>query len=174
MTEDSPPGSDFLTKVCVDWEKAAQAASVHGVRVVLLRTGVVLDKNGGALAKLLTPFKMGVGGPVGSGKQWMSWVHNDDLCGLILFALDHADVAGPLNGVAPTPVTNREFGNALGKVLGRPSFFPTPAFMLRVLLGESAAIITLGQKVLPKKALAAGYTFKFADVEAALRDLLGK
>jgi uncharacterized protein len=173
LTEDSPPGHDFLAKVCVDWEKAAQVAFIHDVRVVFLRTGVVLDKNGGALAKMLPPFKMGVGGPIGSGKQVMSWIHIEDEVGLILFALDHPEINGPLNATAPNPVTNKQFGNALGKVLGRPSFMPTPAFALRVMLGESAQIITTGQRVLPKKALAAGYAFKFTEVEAALRDLLG-
>lgn len=172
LTEDSLPGNDFLSKVCVDWEKAAQAATVHGVRVVFLRTGIVLDKSGGALKKMLTPFKMFAGGPVGSGKQWMSWIHNEDEVSLILFALDHAEIAGPLNATAPKPVTNKDFATALGKVLGRPSFMPTPGFMLRVMLGQAAEIITTGQKVLPKKALAAGYAFKFTDVEAALRDLL--
>jgi uncharacterized protein (TIGR01777 family) len=174
LTEESPGGNDFLAKVCIDWEKAAQPATVHGVRLVLLRTGVVLDKSGGALAKMLTPFKVCVGGPIGSGKQWMSWIHNDDEVGLILLALDHAEINGPLNAVAPQPVTNKDFGHALGKVLGRPSFMPTPAFALRVMLGESAQIITTGQKVLPKKALAAGYAFRFTEVEAALRDLLAK
>jgi hypothetical protein len=174
MTEESPGGTDFLARVCIDWEKAAQPATVHGVRLVLLRTGVVLDKAGGALAKMLTPFKMCVGGPIGSGKQWMSWIHNEDEVGLILFAIDHPEINGPLNAVAPRPVTNKDFGHALGKVLGRPSFMPTPAFALRVMLGESAQIITKGQKVLPKKALAAGYAFKFPEVEAALRDLLVK
>src|SRR5205807_1855335 len=109
--------NDFLAKVCNDWEKAAQAATVHNVRVVLLRTGIVLDKNGGALAQMLTPFKMFVGGKVGSGRQWMSWIHNEDEVGLILFALDHAEITGPLNATAPQPVTNREFASALGKVL---------------------------------------------------------
>jgi uncharacterized protein (TIGR01777 family) len=173
LSEDSLPGNDFLAKVCTDWEKAAQAATVHGARVVLLRTGIVLDKNGGALKQMLTPFKMFAGGPVGSGKQWMSWIHNEDEVGLILFALDHSEISGPLNATAPNPVTNRDFATALGKALGRPSFFPTPGFVLSVMLGESAQIVTSGQRVLPKKALAAGYAFKFTDVEAALRDLLG-
>lgn len=172
LTEDSPAGHDFLAKVCGDWEKAAEPAIVHGVRLVLLRTGVVFDKSGGALAKMLTPFKMGVGGPIGSGRQYMSWIHIDDEVGLILFALDHPEVNGPLNATAPHPVTNKAFGNALGAVLGRPSFMPTPAFALRVMLGQGAEIITNGQRVLPKKALDAGYLFKFTDVEAALRDLL--
>jgi uncharacterized protein (TIGR01777 family) len=173
LTEDSLPGNDFLAKVCIDWEKAAQAATVHGVRVVFLRTGVVLDKNGGALKQMLTPFKMFAGGPVGSGKQWMSWIHNEDEVGLILFALDHPELSGPLNATAPLPVTNRDFATALGKVLGRPSFFPTPAFMLHLMLGQAAEIVTSGQRVLPKKALAAGYAFKFADLESSLRNLLG-
>ncbi len=172
LTEACLAGNDFLAQVCIDWEKAAQPAIIHGVRLVLLRTGVVLDKAGGALAKMLTPFKMCVGGPIGSGRQWMSWIHNDDEVGLILFAVDHADINGPLNAVAPHPVTNKEFSKALGKVLGRPSFLPTPAFALRVMLGESSEIITKGQKVLPKKALAAGYAFKFPDLDPALSDLL--
>jgi len=174
LTEDALAGNDFLAQTCVDWEKSAETAIAHGVRVVLLRTGIVLDKGGGALAKMLTPFKMFVGGPVGSGKQWMSWIHNEDEVGLILFALDHPELSGPLNAVAPNPVTNKEFGKALGTVLGRPSFFPTPGFVLRVALGESAQIVTTGQRVAPTKALAAGYSFKFADLEAALRDLLAK
>jgi uncharacterized protein (TIGR01777 family) len=174
LTEESLAGNDFLAQVCIDWEKAAQPATLHGVRLVLLRTGIVLDKAAGALAKMLTPFKMCVGGPIGSGKQWMSWIHNEDEVGLILFALDHSEISGPLNAVAPHPVTNKEFGHALGKVLGRPSFLPTPAFALRVLLGESAQIITAGQKLRPKKAVAAGYSFKFPELEAALRDLLAR
>ncbi len=174
LTEDALSGIDFLAKVCSDWEKAAQAASVHGVRVVFLRTGIVLDKAGGALAQMMMPFKMFVGGKVGSGKQWMSWIHNEDEVGLILFALDHSEISGPLNACAPNPVTNREFAAALGAALGRPSFFPTPGFMLRVMVGEAAEIITTGQRVFPKKAQAAGYVFKFKGVEAALRDLLAK
>jgi uncharacterized protein len=172
LTEDGLPGNDFLAKVCNDWEKAAQAATVHGVRVVLLRTGIVLDKNGGALKQMLTPFKMFAGGPVGSGKQWMSWIHKEDEVGLILFALDHAEISGPLNATSPKPVTNRDFATALGNALGRPSFMPTPGFMLRIMLGESAQIVTTGQRVLSKKAQGAGYVFKFTDVEVALKDLL--
>ena len=173
LNESSLPGNDFLAKVCADWEKAAEPALVHGVRVVLLRTGIVLDKNGGALAQMLTPFKMFAGGPVGSGKQWMSWIHNEDEVGLILFALDHAEISGPLNATAQNPVTNRDFATALGKALGRPSFMPTPAFVLRVMLGESAQIVTTGQRVLPEKASSAGYSFKFPILDAALRDILG-
>jgi uncharacterized protein len=172
ITEEGAPGSDFLAQVCIEWEKAAREAERSGVRVVLLRTGVVLAKHGGALAKMLTPFKMFVGGPVGSGRQVMSWIHIDDLVGEIMFALDHPEVAGPLNGTAPHPVTNKEFSKALGRVLHRPSFLKTPGFMLRLMLGKVAEVLTTGQRVLPRKALAAGYPFRFADVDSALRDIL--
>jgi uncharacterized protein (TIGR01777 family) len=172
ITEEALPGNDFLATVCMDWERAALAANTTGTRVVLLRTGIVLDKGGGALAQMLTPFKLFVGGKVGSGKQWMSWIHNEDEVGLILFALDHSEINGPFNAVAPNPVPNREFSIALGKVLGRPSVFPTPAFMLKLMLGESAEIVTTGQRVRPRKALEAGYEYKFPELEAALRNLL--
>jgi uncharacterized protein (TIGR01777 family) len=172
LTEESGPGADLMAEVCVDWEKAARAAEAAGVRVVLLRVGVVLDREGGALKQMLTPFRMFVGGPVGSGQQWISWIHHEDLVGLILLALDDARVAGPLNGTAPQPQTNRQFSRALGRALGRPSFFWTPAFMLRLMMGEVASVVTTGQRVLPKKALALGYQFKFPEVDAALRDVL--
>ena len=172
LTEDSPPGDDYLARLCVDWEKAAREAESAGVRVVIVRTGVVLDPKGGALAKMLPPFKMFVGGPVGSGRQYMSWIHHEDLIGLILLALDRPEAAGPLNGTAPNPVTNKEFSKTLGRALGRPSFFAAPAFALRLALGEVADVITKGQRVLPRKALGLGYAFKFADIDAALRDVL--
>ncbi|MSQ93891.1 MAG: TIGR01777 family protein [Gemmataceae bacterium] len=172
LTEESLAGNDFLAKVCIDWEKAAQAASVHGVRVVLLRTGIVLDKTGGPLAKMLTPFKMFVGGPIAGGRQYMSWIHIDDEIGLILHALDHPEISGPLNSTAPQPMTNRDFSKSLGKALGRPSFLPTPGFALRVMLGEGAQLVTTGQRVVPKKALESAYAFKFTDLETALKHLL--
>jgi uncharacterized protein (TIGR01777 family) len=172
LDEDSSRGNDFLAQLCVDWEKAALSARDRGVRVAIVRVGVVLDKAGGALAKMLTPFKLGAGGPVGSGKQWMSWIHSDDLTDLFIFAAENASASGPLNGTAPQPVTNKDFGKALGRVLGRPSFMPTPAFALRVMLGEVADVITTGQRVLPRKPLALGFTFKFPEIEAALRDVL--
>lgn len=171
-TEASPPANDFLAKLCVDWEAAARAAEAKGVRVAIVRVGVVLDKKGGALAKMLPPFKMFVGGPIGSGKQWMSWIHHDDLVGLILFALDNPNVSGPLNGSAPNPATNADFSTALGKALGRPSIFPTPAFMLKLMLGEVAQLVTDGTKVLPKRPLELGYSFKYSDVNAAIADAL--
>jgi uncharacterized protein (TIGR01777 family) len=172
LTEDSPAGSDTLGQLTVEWEKAARQAETSGVRVAIIRVGVVLDKNGGALAKMLPPFKFGAGGPVGSGKQWMSWIHHEDMAGILLLALDHAEAKGPLNGTAPNPVTNKEFGHALGRVLHRPSFLPTPAFALRVMLGEVAEVVTNGQRVVPRKAQALGYAFQFPQIEAALANVL--
>ncbi|HEY7311850.1 MAG TPA: TIGR01777 family oxidoreductase [Gemmataceae bacterium] len=173
LTEESLPGSDFLAHLCVEWEKAARAAESAGVRVAMIRVGVVLDKEGGALAKLLTPFKLGVGGPVGSGRQWMSWIHHADLVGLFLFALDRDDAVGPINGTAPNPVTNREFGKVLGRVLHRPSFMWTPGLALRVLVGEAGTLVTTGQRVLPRRALELGYAFEYPGLEAALAQILG-
>jgi uncharacterized protein len=173
LTEQSQEGFDFLARLCVDWEAATALARAHGTRTVILRIGVVLDPNGGVLSKMATPFKMFVGGPIGSGKQYVSWVHHEDLLGLILFALDHAEVSGPLNAAAPGAVTNKEFSKALGRALHRPSFMPTPGFMLRVALGEVANVITTGQRVVPKKALDLGYGFRFAEIDGALRDILG-
>ena len=172
LTEDSPAGADTLARVCVEWEKAARGAETHGVRVVLVRVGVVLDGEGGALAKMLTPFKFFVGGKVGSGKQYVSWIHRDDMVGLLILVLDSASATGPINGTAPIPVTNTELSKAIGRALHRPSFLPTPAFGLRLILGEVAEVVTTGQRVLPKRALALGFTFKFPGIDAALADIL--
>jgi uncharacterized protein (TIGR01777 family) len=172
LTEETPPGDDFLGRLCVEWEQAAHAVEPAGVRLVLLRVGVVLDREGGALVKMLTPVRMFAGGPLGSGRQYVSWIHHEDLVDLLLLALDNPQCAGPLNGTAPNPATNRDFFRALGKALHRPSFMWTPGFALRVVLGEAAEIITTGQRVLPKKALALGYRFKFATLDAALADIL--
>jgi uncharacterized protein (TIGR01777 family) len=140
---------------------------------VTLRVGVVLDKEGGALAKLLTPFKLGAGGPVGSGKQWMSWIHHEDMTGLFLLALDNAEAKGPLNGTAPNPVRNHDFGRALGRALHRPAFMPMPGFALRLLVGEAAEVILTGQRVLPRRAQQLGYVFKYPTVDAALQEIVG-
>jgi uncharacterized protein (TIGR01777 family) len=172
LTEDSPPGNDALACVCIAWENAARAVERSGVRLAIIRIGVVLDREGGALKKMLTPFKMFVGGPVGSGKQYVSWIHHEDLVGLFLLALDRIEIRGPMNGTAPNPVTNKEFSKALGRALHRPSFMRTPRFMLRVMLGEVAGLITTGQRVVPRKALEAGYSFKFPDIDGALQDVL--
>lgn len=172
LTEESPPGHDTLAELCVEWEKEAQAATASGLRVVVLRVGVVLDREGGALKKMILPFKMFMGGKTGSGKQWVSWIHHEDLVGMILLALDEARASGPMNGTAPHPLPNGDFARALGRALHRPSFMPTPAFALRLMLGQVAGVITTGQRVLPRKALEWGYVFKFPDIDAALSDAL--
>jgi uncharacterized protein (TIGR01777 family) len=174
LTEDSAPGDDFLARLCVEWEQAAREAEGLGVRTCMARVGVVMDKHGGALAQLLPPFKMFVGGPAGSGKQWMSWIHRRDLCNLILHALDHEGVTGPLNGTAPEPVRSKEFARTLGRVLGRPAFLPTPPLALRAALGEVARILTDSQRCSADKALKSGFQFQFPTLEAALHQLLGK
>jgi uncharacterized protein (TIGR01777 family) len=174
LTEESPPASDFLANVCVQWEKAARAVESFGVRCALTRIGVVLAKEGGALKQLWTPFSLGMGGPAGDGRQWMSWIHIEDMIGVLLLALDNNEAVGPLNAVAPNPVTNRDFATAFGKALHRPSFLPTPRFVLRAMLGESADIVTTGQRVLPKRTLALGYPYKFPQIDAALADIVGK
>jgi uncharacterized protein len=170
MSEHAP--ADFLAHVCFEWERAATPAEVLGIRTVFLRLGVVLGRGGGALAKMLTPFKLGVGGRIGSGRQDMSWIHLQDVCGLIALALEDEDLRGPLNLTAPEPVSNREFAAALGRALGRPAFLPTPGFALRLALGGAASMLTTGQRVLPAKALACGYAFRFPGLDAALADLL--
>jgi uncharacterized protein (TIGR01777 family) len=174
LTEDSDPGSDFLAVLCVDWEKAALEARKDGLRVALVRVGVVLDREGGALAKMLTPFKLFVGGKVGSGRQWMSWIHHDDMVGLFLLALDDERASGPLNGTAPNPVTNKEFSKALGRALHRPALLPAPRLALRVVLGKVADVIATGQRVLPRRPLALGYQFKFPTIDTALTAIVAK
>jgi uncharacterized protein (TIGR01777 family) len=172
LAEESPPGIDFMANICVEWERAARAAEPAGVRCAIVRIGVVLDKEGGALKELLTPFKLGAGGPVGSGTQYMSWIHHSDMTGILLFALDNAAVAGPINATAPNPVTNKQFGKALGAALHRPAFVWTPAFILGLALGGVVEIITQGQRVIPMKAMTLGYPFKFPTIEVALADIV--
>lgn len=172
LTESSSPGSDFLAHLCIDWENAARAVEAGGIRCAVVRVGVVLDPEGGALAKLLTPFRMFAGGPVGNGRQWMSWIHHEDMTRLFLLALDHAEARGPLNGTAPNPVTNRDFSHSLGRALHRPSFIRTPGLALRLLIGKAAQLITEGQRVLPRRPLDLGFTFKYPTVDEALGQLL--
>lgn len=172
LNESSPPGNDTLAQICVAWEQAAQAAVPAGIRTTMIRIGVVLAREGGALAELLTPFKLGVGGPVGSGRQWFPWIHIDDVVGILLLALDNAAAQGPINATAPQPVTNKEFGQALGRTLHRPAFLPTPVFALRLMLGEVADVVANGQRALPRKAQELGYTFRFPTIDAALADIL--
>src|SRR5260370_6556091 len=173
LGEDSPAGDDLLARVCVEWEAAANAGTNQGSRIVILRVGVVLEKEGGALKQMMFPFKMFVGGPVGSGKQWVSWIHHDDLVGLILLALDKPEATGIMNGTAPNPVTNKGLAKALGRALHRPSFMPTPKFALRLLLGQVAGLVTTGQRVLPRRALQLGYAYTVPDITSALKDVLG-
>ena len=170
LSEASAPGDDFLARLCVDWEAAAQGA---GVRTVTLRTGVVLAREGGALAKLLPPFKLGAGGPIGRGRQYMPWIHRDDIVGLILHAIDTPTLEGPLNGVAPEPVRNAAFGKALGAALRRPALMPTPPIALRLLLGERAGVLTASQRVSAARAQESGYAFRHPAIDGALRDLVG-
>ncbi|MCM3880260.1 MAG: TIGR01777 family oxidoreductase [Vicinamibacterales bacterium] len=173
LTEASAPGNDFLSGVCRDWEGAANAAA-NFTRVVLVRTGLVLDRRGGALPKMLPPFYFFTGGPIGSGRQYMPWIHKEDWVRLVSWSMGNADARGAINATAPTPVTNKEFSTALGHALKRPSLMPAPPFALRLLLGEMAdALLLSGQRALPARALDSGFSFRFSKVEDAFRELLG-
>ncbi len=172
LTEESLAGNGFLAETTLAWERAAREAAPDGVRLVLLRTGFVLGEEGGGLSKMLIPFRFGLGGPLGSGRQWVPWIHRDDLVALLLAALDDVRFAGPVNATAPAPVPMKELAAALGRVLRRPAFAPAPAFAIRAAMGEMAALVLDGQRALPEKALALGFSFRFPDLEPALRDLL--
>jgi uncharacterized protein (TIGR01777 family) len=170
LDEATPPGDDFLAEVCVAWEERANAASALGLRVVTVRTGVVLDPAGGALEKMLLPFKLGVGGPVAGGDQYLPWIHVDDLVRLYLAAIDGEEWTGPVNGTAPEPVTNAAFSKALGRALHRPAVLPIPGFALQALYGDMAEIVTEGQRAVPARATELGFTWEHADLDAALGD----
>ncbi len=172
VTEATPPGSDFLAGICAVWEREAAAAEELDMRVVRLRTGVVLDRGGGALAKMLPFFRLGIGGPVAGGRQRLPWIHVDDLVGLYLAALDGADWSGPVNATAPDPPTNREFSQALGRALHRPAFAPVPGFAVRLLYGEMADIVVTGQRAVPERAVALGYRYAHPELNGALRSAL--
>jgi len=173
VTEDSAPGEDFLAHVARDWEAATAAATRAGIRVVNMRTGVVLTTAGGALPKMLPAFRLGLGGPVGSGNQYLSWIVLDDIINAILHLLGNPNLVGPVNMTAPTPLTNRDFAKTLGKVLGRPAVVTVPAFALRIAFGaDGAAMVQSGQRVLPARLVASGFRFSFREVEPALRHLL--
>ena len=174
VEETAPPGSGFLAGVCQAWEAEAAAAEGLGMRVARIRTGVVLDRSGGALAQMLPPFRAGVGGPVAGGRHYMPWIHVDDVVGLIVAALDGADWTGAINATAPVPVTNKAFSKALGRALGRPAVAPVPGFALRALYGEMSEIVTTGQNAVPARALELGYDFAHPDLDEALRSALGK
>jgi uncharacterized protein len=172
VPESTPAGDDFLASVCVVWEQEADAATEVGVRVVKIRTGVVLDKSGGALKTMLPPFKLGVGGPVAGGRQYLPWIHVDDLVELYLHAVDDPSWTGAYNGAAPEPVTNREFSKALGRALNRPAIAPVPEFAIRLRYGDMAEIVTAGQRAVPERALAGGFAYKYEDLDVALGDAL--
>jgi len=172
LDEDSSPGEGFLARVCVAWETEATRACELAMRVVQVRTGVVLDGGGGALARMLPPFRLGLGGPVAGGEQYMSWIHGDDLVGIMLAALESESWSGPINATAPEPVTNREFSLALGRQLRRPARTPVPALAMRLLYGEMSEIITTGARVVPAKPLVLGYQFHHPTLEEALRSAL--
>lgn len=171
FVESNPPGADFLAQACEAWEHEAMRAREFGLRAATVRSGLALGSDGGALAKLLPPFRLGLGGIVGSGRQWYSWIHVDDLIGIYLSVLDGGE--GPYNATAPNPVTNAEFTHALGDVLHRPTALPAPAFALQMMLGEGAVVVTTGQRVLPKRIVEErAYAFAYPELDAALRDLL--
>jgi len=171
LDEKAPPGSDFLARLAQDWEAEAFRAREKGVRVVTHRFGIVLGSDGGALPLMALPFRFFVGGPVGSGQQWLSWIHVHDLCRAAYFVATNP-IDGPVNFTAPEPVRNREVGAAIGKALHRPSSFPVPGFMMKLILGEFGSVILKGQRVIPGVLEAAGFSFTFPDIESALRDLL--
>ena len=174
VDEQTPAGEDFLANVCVIWEREAQRGAQLGVRVVCVRTGVVLDRGGGALEKMLPFFKLGVGGPVAGGDQYLPWIHVDDVAGIYLAALDDDAWQGPVNASAPTPVTNKTFSKALGRALRRPAFAPVPGLAVRILYGAMAEIVTTGQRVIPRRAEELGYAFAHPDLDEALRGALSQ
>jgi uncharacterized protein (TIGR01777 family) len=173
VDESTPAGDDFLAEVAASWERQAGAAD-ETLRVVLARTGVVLAAGGGALAKMLPPFRVGVGGPVAGGRQYVPWIHRDDVVGGLLHCVDDARASGPVNLTAPNPATNAELSHALGRVLHRPAVLPVPGLALKLLYGEMAATVLTGQRAVPARLLELGYRFKYSEVEPALREALGK
>lgn len=173
LTEDASPGSDFLAKVCSEWEAEARRAEARGARVVLLRTGIVLEREGGALPQMMRPFRFFVGGPLAGGRQYMSWIHRHDWTEMVRWIVETPQVAGPVNLTAPHPVTNREFARALGRALHRPSLAPAPGFALKAILGEMAESLFASQRAVPARALAAGYHFRYPEIDIAFRGIFG-
>lgn len=172
LTEEDPPGTDFLARLAVEWEASTQPVEAMGVRRVILRTGVVLERDGGALAQMLLPFRLFLGGPLGDGRQGFSWIHRADWVEAVKFLMEHPEARGPYNLTAPQPVRNAEFARILGRVLGRPSWLPVPAFALRLAFGEGADFLLTGQFVRPRRLLEAGFRFRYPDLESALRAIL--
>jgi uncharacterized protein len=172
LTEQDGPGADFLARLTVDWEASTRAVEAYGVRRAVIRTGVVLDPKEGALLRLLLPYRFFVGGPMGGGRQWLSWIHPVDETAAIRFLIEKPEASGAFNLCAPNPLTNAQFGKVLGHVLGRPSWMPVPAFALQAAFGEVAATVLDGQRALPARLLDLGFKFRFPELESALRDLL--
>ncbi len=174
LDESSPAGEGFLPDVCQEWEKTTMEALGLGIRAACVRIGIVLSTRGGALGKMLLPFKLGVGGPLGNGAQWMPWVHIDDIVGAFRFVISNDDLVGAVNGTTPNPVTNADFSKALGQALHRPAFLPVPSFGLKILFGEMSQILLEGQRAQPKKLLNTGYEFKYPHLPEALEDILNQ
>ncbi|TLY47509.1 MAG: TIGR01777 family protein [Gammaproteobacteria bacterium] len=172
LTEDAMPGGDFAAQLCLDWEAEAYRAQALGLRVCCLRTGIVLDQDGGALKQMLLPFRLGLGGPLGDGRQWMSWIARSDIVALVRWLIDNATASGAYNATAPAPVTNAQFASALGRALHRPAIMPMPGFALRLIVGEMAQMLLTGQRVLPRRAQAEGFRFRYAELPAALAAIL--
>lgn len=172
VTEETPPGDDFLAHVAREWEASTKPVEALGVRRTIIRTGVVLSTRGGAFPRLLLPFRLFVGGPLGSGRQWLPWIHIADEVAAIRFLIENEAAHGPFNLCAPNPLTNAEFGRVLGRVMGRPAFIPTPGFAIRLVLGEMATLLLDGQRAMPKRLLELQFAFRFPTADAALRDLL--
>jgi hypothetical protein len=174
ITEEGASGDDFLASVCVDWENEAEKAADKGARVAITRFGIVLGKTGGALGQMIPAFKKFVGGPLGSGTQWFSWIHMEDLLNAFIFVLENHAISGPVNFCSPNPVRNRDLAKALGQVLKRPSFLTTPGFMLRLVLGEFGSVLLEGQRAVPAKLLKHGFLFQYPDITEALNEVVGK
>lgn len=174
LDEESPPGDDFLASLAQEWEPTALKAEEFGVRVVLLRFGIVLGKNGGALRQMVPIFNLCLGSPLGNGQQWFSWIHEEDLANIYLYLIGEKDISGPINCTAPNPVRNGDLTRILGEVLGKPTFMPAvPGFVIRLIMGEFGSILLEGQRVLPKRLLATAFRFSFPEIRKALQDLLG-
>ncbi len=174
LFEESPPGNDFLARIAVEWEAEAIKAREKGARVVITRFGIVMGEKGGALSQMIPLFKKYIGGPIGSGKQWFSWIHIKDLAEAFAFMIKHPEISGPVNLCSPNPVRNKDLAKALGKALHKPSFMPAPGFMIKLVLGEFGSVILEGQKVIPKKLLESGFFFQYADMDKALQSITGQ
>ena len=173
-TEDSPAGSTFLAQLCEDWEREARKADRPGVRIAILRSGVVLERSGGALPRMVRPFKLFVGGPLGSGRQYMSWIHRLDWVEMVRWIVQTREATGPINVTAPHPVTSRQFSHALGSALRRPSFVPAPSFAMKLVIGEFANYVLSGQRVIPARAQALKYHFRYPEIDIAFRGIFGE